>query len=167
MDFTTLIDQEIRKVLNEMPVSCYETDPQGIILYANDRECEIRGRAAYELIGRPCWESLPESAQSRAREDTLQKLSGNRSLIPYRWMIQQADGTLATLETHDTILRGATGEVVGMRSVSIDVTEGANTQLEVQQTTSELRALFNAIPEPFPARGSGGQRSRPPGTHVG
>ena len=149
LDLRAVIEREIRKLMNEVPVSYYETDAQGIIVYANERECEMRGRKAYELVGRPCWESMPEASQGRAREDTIHKLAGNRALIPYHWTFQRPDGVLLTLETHDTLLRTPAGKILGMRSASIDVTERAQTQLEVQQTTAELRALFNAFPDLF------------------
>ena len=140
---------QLRKVLSEVPVAYYETDIRGVITYANERECDMRGRRLDEIVGRPCWELAPAPVQARFRAETLQKLSGNRSLGPYQWNYQRPDGRILTIETHESLIHSRSGSTTGLRASSIDITERAESLLEVQQTTAELKAFFHAFPDLF------------------
>jgi len=143
------VEHELRKLMNELPVACYQTDTRGAITFANDRERDMRGLAVQEFIGRPCWELAPEPARQRLRDETLQKLAGERSLGAYQWNYQRPDGRILTIETHESLIRDARGATLGLRASSIDVTERTESLLEVQQTTAELKALFHAFPDLF------------------
>ncbi len=148
-DLSSMVDREVRRLMHDVPVGFYETDLVGIITWTNERMAEIVGQPTYHLIGKPCWLLAPESAQARVQEETMLKLAGRRALVGYHWMCQRADGKVLTIETHESVVRSPSNETRGLRAASIDVTERAQTQLEVRQTTSELRALFNAFPDMF------------------
>jgi PAS domain S-box-containing protein len=141
--------RQFRKVLSEVPVAYYETGTDGVITYANERECDMRGRRLNEIVGRPCWELVPAPVQARFRSETLQKLSGNRALVPYQWNYQRPDGRILTIETHESLIYSSSGSATGLRASSIDITERAESLLEVQQTTAELKAFFHAFPDLF------------------
>ena len=77
------VEREVRKLMSETPVGFYETDHYGIVQYVNEREIAMRGIPAESILGRPCWDFVPDALQARMREDTVHKLSGNRALVPY------------------------------------------------------------------------------------
>jgi PAS domain S-box-containing protein len=142
-------EKALRTVLDEAPIGYHEIDRQGIITYVNQQECALRGQHADEIVGRPCWEFAPLKMQPRVREETREKLAGSRALMPAEKKYQRPDGSILTLETHESLLRDRMGRVIGLRVASLDLTEPTQTQAEVRQTTSELKAIFQAFPDLF------------------
>jgi hypothetical protein len=57
------------------------------------------------------------------------------------------------VEVHEQLLSEQTGPTAGMRMASIDVTERKNSEDAAYQNATELRALFQAFPDLFPAAG--------------
>jgi PAS domain S-box-containing protein len=138
------------RIMKEAPVAYYLIDANGRFTFANERECQLRGVALEQLLGKLCWEFESYSMQPRIREDLQRKLRGEKAVSSYERNYQRTDGRVLTLETHETILRDLkTGAIQGMRVATLDLTEPARTQEEVRQTTSELKAIFQAFPDLF------------------
>ncbi len=133
----------------QAPIAYYEVDQAGHVTFANEKEGEIRGVPASDLLGQYCWESESFAIQPRVREDTVRKLAGERVLIPYQRRYQRPDGHVLTVETHETLLYDDYGGIRGLRAATLDLTEPVLTQEEVRQTTSELNAIFQAFPDLF------------------
>ena len=140
---------EMRKLMMQAPVAYYELDEAGRFTFANEKEAEIRGVEISDLNGKYCWEFETFPLQPRVREETLRKLAGDRVLMPHQRRYQRRDGRVLTLETHETLLHDGFGAIRGLRAATLDLTEPIRTQEEVRQTTSELKAIFQAFPDLF------------------
>ncbi len=142
-------EMELRKLMNQSPIAYYELDESGRFVFVNAREVELRGVPEHEIVGKFCWELEPPAVGPRYREDTLHKLAGERSLGNYERRYQRPDGQILTLDMHESLLHNQFGGIRGLRAATLDLTEPTRTQEEVRQTTSELKAIFQAFPDLF------------------
>ena len=141
--------QRIRALIESTPLGYQEIDLDGFIRRVNRRECTIRGIQASRLINKPCWELYPKLEWEKRQEEYFKKLASNGTLPVTRYKYQRPEGKVLTLETYETLLRDDRGHVLGMSVASLDITERQNNEDQVFQTTSELRALFQALPDLF------------------
>ena len=131
------------------PIGYLEIDPKGVVRRVNRKECEMRGLARRELIGKICWNLLPPAERQRYREQTERRMSGHLSLLPYQRKYLRPDGSTITVEVHEQLLRDHASRVVGMRLAAIDMTEGKKSEDQAYEAASELRALFQTFPDLF------------------
>ena len=131
------------------PIGYLEIDPKGVVRRVNRKECEMRGLARRELIGKICWNLLPPAERQRYREQTERRMSGHLSLVPYQRKYLRPDGSTITVEVHEQLLRDQSSRVVGMRLAAIDMTEGKKSEDQAYEAASELRALFQTFPDLF------------------
>ncbi len=131
------------------PIGYLEIDRKGIVRRVNRRECELRGLARRELIGKSCWDLLPPSDRQRYRDQIARRMSGQLALLPYQRNYLRPDGSTLTVELHEQLLRNRSSHIVGMRMAAIDMTEGKKNEDRAYETATELRALFQAFPDLF------------------
>ena len=81
--------------------------------------------------------------------NTRRKLAGRLPLVPEKQTYLRKDGEIITVEVHETLLRDRHGAIVGLRSAALDVSEHIRKEEEIWQTTAELRAIFQALPDLF------------------
>jgi PAS domain S-box-containing protein len=131
------------------PIGYLEIDPKGVVRRVNRKECEMRGLARRELIGKIFWNLFPAAERQRNREQTERRMSGHVSLLPYQRKYLRPDGSTITVEVHEQLLRDQASRVVGMRLAAIDMTEGKKSEDQAYEAASELRALFQTFPDLF------------------
>ncbi len=140
---------ELKKLMNQSPIAYFELDQTGRFTFVNKKEAELRGLPEGDILRKHFWDLELAGLQPRVREDTQRKLTGARSLLPYQRHYQSPNGSVLTLETHEVLLYDIFGKIRGLRAATIDLTEPTRTQEEVRQTTSELKAIFQAFPDLF------------------
>ena len=131
------------------PLGYLEIDQKAIVRRVNRRECELRGLALREMVGKHLADLVSPSDRQRFREQTERRMSGQVALVPYQRKYVRPDGTIVMVEIHEQLLRNRGGHVVGMRMAALDVTERKRTEDEAYETATELRALFQAFPDLF------------------
>jgi PAS domain S-box-containing protein len=124
-----------------------EIDHHGIVRRVNRTECELLGLPADEVLGRHYVDLEPASVQERCCQDLSLKFSGQVSLMPYERNLQRPDATIVTVRVHEQLLRGKRGNVIGMRSAILDITDHQRTREQALEKASELKALFQAFPD--------------------
>jgi len=129
------------------PVGLMEVDSQGIIIRVNRRECSMRCTGAGEMIGRHVWELAPQEDRGRLEEEIRRKLAGGATFLPVRRRHVRPNGDQITLEVHENLLHSDNGRICGMLITSVDITDRQKDQEEVFRTTTELKALFQALPD--------------------
>src|ERR1051326_2741966 len=63
-------------VLSAAPIACHELDLEGRIVWVNSAECNLIGRTAEELIGRPVWELVSAGEEPVSREAVAREGGG-------------------------------------------------------------------------------------------
>jgi PAS domain S-box-containing protein len=142
-------EDKFRKLFEEVPLACQEIDRDGIIRRVNQKLCDLRGMKENEIIGRHYANFASESERTRVREETARKLAGTMPLETSQQVYTRKNGDLVTVEVHETLLRDANNAIAGMRLSAFDMTERLHKEEEIYQTTSELRAIFQALPDGF------------------
>ena len=142
-------EQRLRSVFESTPLGYREVDLDGLIRHVNDRECEIRGISRARLIGKPSWELEAEAEQDHEREEYFRKVEDECPQPVARKKYRRANGDLLTLEVYENILRNRSGHVSGMSYATLDVSDRQQSEEAIYQTTTELKALFEAFPDLF------------------
>ena len=132
---------DFRELFDDAPVAYHELDEQGTIRRVNKAECQLLGFAAEEMIGRPIWEFVAGEEAAASRIAVSEKLTGNRPLTPFCRTYVTRDGRYRMVEVRDRLIRNADGEVVGIRSALIDITE----RLATEHTLTESRDWMAAV----------------------
>jgi PAS domain S-box-containing protein len=104
-------------------VGVHELDTQMRVVRVNAEELRILGYREEEMVGREVLQIIVmQDASRRALE---LKLAGERELKPFVRSFRKADGTAVPLLLVDRHLRGARGQIVGLRTGMMEVgTEG-------------------------------------------
>jgi PAS domain S-box-containing protein len=139
----------VDSLFESAPIGYLEIDVKGIVRRVNRKECEFRGLTRRELIGKHCWNLLPASERQRYREQIERRLSGQVALVLYQRKYLRPDGTTISVEVHEQLLRNGGSQVVGMRLAAIDMTEGKKSEDQAYEAATELRALFQTVPDLF------------------
>jgi signal transduction histidine kinase/CheY-like chemotaxis protein len=107
----------------------------------------LRYLSATDIVGKLLWDLAPADDRERLQDEVLRKLRGEGSLLPVRRHLRRPNGQVVTVECHESLLRDSANEIQGMLIASIDITENQKQQEEVFRTTTELKALFQALPD--------------------
>ncbi len=139
----------IRTLFESTPMGYQEVDLDGIIRQVNTRETDLRGKSKSQLIGMPFWELYPKVEQDRERMEFFRKVQDETTHPVTRKKYERPDGSLITLEVHESFLRNESGHVVGMAFSSLDISDRQRSEEAAFQTSTELNAIFEAFPDYF------------------
>lgn len=129
-------------------MACHEIDAQGLVVRVNPLECALLGFSAGEMIGRPIWEFMALDEQEKSAVALRAKLSGAEALTRVEREYKRQDGSAVFLEIHPKLIYNSAGEVVGIRSFMVDITDRKLAEQELQKQAAEL-ARSNAELEQF------------------
>src|SRR5260370_35365832 len=111
------------ELFDTAPGGYLEVDTKGTVRRVNRRECELRGLALREIVGKPCWDLSPPADRQRFREQTERRLTAQVALVPYQRENLHPNGTLVAVEVHEHLLHNRAGRVVGLQSAAVDMSE--------------------------------------------
>jgi PAS domain S-box-containing protein len=134
-----------RQLFAEAPLAYHETDAAGIIRDVNQAECQLLGYTRDELIGHPVWEFVAAEDLEVARDSIAGKLSRELPLNVITREYRRADGTYVWLEIHEKLIENAEGEVLGIRSASLDITVRHQLAAEIQKRLEWNRLVLRSI----------------------
>src|ERR1700722_12882060 len=105
---------------DDAPVGYLDIDMAGVVRRVNRKECELRGLAAADMIGKHLADLNPANPKEQSREVLERKLTQQISVESSQRRLQRLDGTVVIIEVAETLFRGPGGDVAGMRLVSTD-----------------------------------------------
>ena len=142
---TQLASDPYRQLYEEAPIAYHEVDREGNVRSVNAAECRLLGYTAEEMVGRPVWEFVAPEHRELSRTAVFRKLSQQQALQPFLREHRSRDGRFLWLEIHETLIKDAAGNVLGIRSALLDVTERKRAEEEAQESRAWLRAALQSI----------------------
>src|SRR5437762_3188493 len=150
-------EKKYLQLFEDVPLACQETDVEGIVRRVNQKFCDLRGLKQADILGKHYSDFAAESEKERVRDIARRKLAGDLPPSPQKQVFVRKDGESVTVQVYETLLRNEAGAIVGLRSSVLDVTEHLRKEEEIWQTTAELRAIFQALPDLFLRLNTDGQ----------
>jgi two-component system sensor histidine kinase/response regulator len=145
----TQSEANFQQLFEKVPLACQETGLDGVIRRVNQKLCDLRGLTSSDILGKHYADFAGEKERDKIREETRRKLAGELPLAPQKQTYVRKGGEVITVEVHETLLVDGQGNIVGLRSAALDVSEHIRKEEEIWQTTAELRAIFQALPDLF------------------
>jgi two-component system, chemotaxis family, sensor kinase Cph1 len=127
-----------RRLFEEAPVAYHEIDKYGVLVNLNRAECELLGYEKREVLGRYVWELVAPEHAEESRRSVLCKLAGEQPLVPFLREYVRHDGERLLLNIHENLIRSGSGEILGIRSTLLDVTEQHRAAQELLRLNAEL-----------------------------
>jgi len=116
-------EERFRLLYENGPVAYHEIDRQGVIRRVNRAERDMLGFSEAELVGRPVIEFMAPEDRETARAAIRAKVNQEVPLRPFTRVYLRPDGRRVRVEIHENLLRDNHGEVIGIHSVLLDITQ--------------------------------------------
>jgi PAS domain S-box-containing protein len=147
-------EERFRELFELAPVGYQELDAEGRFVRVNRALCDLLGYTEEELLGRAIWEF--EWAHGEPAEETrrkfLHKLATGETWRGVERVRVRKDGTLRTVWVEDRLVRDASGQVVGLRSAQVDISERKRAEAERDRLLEAERAARAAAEEALRTR---------------
>src|ERR1044071_2722949 len=141
------VERRYRDIVEQAADIIYTRDINGTIRTINDAGARFFGKPAFELLGRPLSDWIPEEA--KAVQASSSQYAQNFAPVRFTDEVKNASGENRFLEGIVTVERDAQGQCLGVRGVVRDVTDRRRAELALQKQNEEYRLLFEANPCPM------------------
>ncbi len=130
-------EQKCRGIFDESVAAIYVFDRHKRFVDANQAGCDLLGYAREELLGM----SIPDvDADPAVVRPAHAQLLGGERLVNFEHRLRRKDGGVVTVLNNSRPLTGADGEVIGLQSTLVDVTEMRAAQQERERLRDQLAA---------------------------
>ncbi|MCM8758220.1 MAG: diguanylate cyclase [Candidatus Omnitrophica bacterium] len=138
-------EQKYKDLWNNAPVAYHIVDKNGIIKDVNKTELKMLGYKKKEMIGKPIFDFIIPSQRRQAYERFIQKIQGKKVEKSYDRIYLRKDGTPLYVSIYDVPEKDEKGEIVGMRTAMIDITELKKLEQALKEASlrDELTGLYN------------------------
>ena len=142
-------EEKYRNILENMEEAYYEIDLAGNFTFFNEAMIRHSGRSRDELMGMNTRDyTSPEEADrlSRVYNDVYTTGTPSR-MIDLEVIIK--DGSRRILESSASLIRSATGEPIGFRGISRDVTEQKKAEIALRESEKKYRNILETMDEGY------------------
>jgi PAS domain S-box-containing protein/putative nucleotidyltransferase with HDIG domain len=137
-------EEKYRTILESIEDGYYEVDLVGNFTFFNDSLCRIHGYSKEELMGMNYRQY--ENKEFLKVFQTYNKVYNTGEPIKgFDRQIIRKDGTKRYIEASASLRKDSSGEPIGFRGISRDVTERKRAEVELQQTLESLKKAFGTI----------------------
>lgn len=117
-------EKSYRELFEEAPAGYQEIDHEGIVRRVNRYACELLGVNREEVLGHPAWDLAAPEAREACREALRRSLAGEQPPGAVQREYLRRDGCRLTVQVRERPIRDAAGQVVGIRSVWLELSGG-------------------------------------------
>jgi PAS domain S-box-containing protein len=131
----------------DLPVAYSEIDTEGVFRVVNGAACRLFGAAQEDLVGHSIFEFVPSDQVADDRAAFLSMIEADVEPAVIRRSLYTSTGEFRVHELHRGMLRDEEGNAVGIRSVTIDVSDAEIAHAEARQAKLWLESVVLAIPQ--------------------
>jgi len=133
-------NRRFRDMLDNVELISVMLDPQGRLIYCNDHFLRMTGWQREEIVGKPWFERFPPQGEAAERRDSFDSLlRGDASARHLEREILTRSGERRLIRLNNSLLRSASGEVIGVASLGEDVTEQRRAQAQLAHAATHDR----------------------------
>ena len=137
-------ERRFREMLENLDLIAIIVDLQGTVTFCNDYLLKITGWSRQEIIGADGYSLLlPNPAE--ARQILIESVRTGQIPAHADFPIKTRTGELREVTWNNTVLRDATGNIIGTASIGADVTERNRAAERVEEQASMLNRAHDAI----------------------
>ncbi len=140
-------EEQFRALFEDAPVAYHELDTEGIIRRVNRAECQMLGYERAEMLGKPCWFCVAPEWQAESQRAVREKLAGVWPLVPFERKFARRDGAVLVMQVHERIIRDHAGNLSGIRTAMLDITQRQKAEKDLRESASLLEATLEATGE--------------------
>lgn len=127
------------------PVGIYQTDAQGLGIFANDKCCEMMGLSHQQLQGKGWAEALMSEDRDRVYNEWEAAIREYRQFsLEYRF--QQPNGKIVWVYGLSAPIYDEQGAISGYIGTLVDITERKQVELALRDSEQKFRLLIEQIP---------------------
>jgi PAS domain S-box-containing protein len=132
------------QLFEESSIPIHEIDTEGVIRSVNQAECRLLGYAPHELIGHYVWEFLAAEHRETSRDGIAKKVVRQQEIKVITREFRRADGSYLWVEIHENLIENAAGEVIGIRSGLLDITDRRSFDMEIRRQHDRMKFLIRS-----------------------
>lgn len=131
-------EERYRTIVETMQEGYYENDLAGNLTFVNQAMADFLGYSKEEMIGMNYRDYTPAESQKAVLEGFKELYrTGKTKTLHYE--MRHKDGKTRMIETTPAIIKNASGEAVGFRGTSRDITDLIETQKELENSEKRFR----------------------------
>ena len=131
-------EAELRTLLHTIPDLVWLKDINGVFMSCNSAFERLYGAKEAEIVGKTDYDFVDKQQADSFREHDRKAMLANKSLSNEEWFTFADDGYRGLFETVKTPLTDANGKVIGVLSISRDITERKATELKLRMLSTAI-----------------------------
>jgi len=140
-------EESLRALFEDAPCPYHEIDNNGNMVRVNRTMCDMLGFEASEMVGRPIWDFVTPEEREESRASVARRLLGTGIAVPVERTFRSRNGAELVFQIHDRLIADGAGNVVGIRSAMIDVTQTRRLSARLARERHLLSALMDQSPD--------------------
>ena len=136
---------DFKELWDNAPVAYHTLDTRGAITRVNHTEAEMLGYTVEEMTGKPIFDYILQEQRADAQERFRQKITERCTSKSESRVYVRKDGSRIYVAIDDVLERDTAGNVSGVRSTMVDVTERKCTEEKLRQSLEKLENTMESI----------------------
>jgi PAS domain S-box-containing protein len=134
-------EERYKQLWNDAPVAYHTLDANGIILQVNQTEMGMLGYTTDEMVGKPIFEFILPEQRKDAEARFRLKLAGRHVPKQDDRIYLRKDGSRIWVSIDDKLEHDTDGEVLGIRTIMVDVSEQKKAEEAVRESEKKYSTL--------------------------